>query len=186
MRNIQNGASVGMQLFSSAIQQGIQNAITWVQGLPGRAASALSNVGSTLSGSGASLIQGFIDGMWSMVTTAASTASSILATIRSFFPSSPAKEGPFSGRGWTLYSGRSLMEGFADGMTDRMGSVRNAALKAVSAADVMSELEFPDVGENGVVIDRREVNVTTYNPVAEPTSRTIEKASSELRKAGAI
>jgi hypothetical protein len=175
-----------MQNMQRAVQQGINDAVTWIQGLPGRAAGALSSAGSTLYSSGASLIQGFINGMWSMINTAASTASSILATIRNFFPSSPAKEGPFSGKGWTLYSGRALMEGFAEGMTGRMSQVRSAAEKAVGAASIFTDMEFPDVGENGITVDRREVSVHTYNPVAEPTSRTIEKASSELRMSGAL
>ncbi|MEV7907617.1 hypothetical protein, partial [Streptomyces anulatus] len=72
-------------------------------------------------------------------------ASDILGRIRDLFPFSPAKEGPFSGRGWTLFSGMSLAEGFADGMTRGAGLVRSAAerMAAIAAASVPTVTPAP-------------------------------------------
>lgn len=176
-----------MANFETAVNDGINGAVEWLQGLPGRAVEAIGDLGQTLVASGSSLIGGFISGMGSRMQDIRNTASSLLEAARNFFPFSPAKEGPFSGRGWTAYSGAALIDGFADGMTSRMGAARTAARKVMEAVDLTAVSDnFNDLDGNGVVIDRREVNVHTYNPVAEPTSRTIEKASSELRMAGAI
>jgi hypothetical protein len=91
----------------------------------------------------ASLIQGFINGIRDMVGAAAGAASSVMSAISNFFPHSPAKEGPFSGRGWTPYSGQALVEGFADGMSSRIAYARSAAastMSAVSAANARTAL----------------------------------------------
>jgi hypothetical protein len=122
------------QRISAAVSAGINNAISFVRGLPGKALAALGNIGSTLFNSGKSLIQGFIDGIKNMVGSVRKVASDVVGTIASFFPHSPAKEGPFSGRGWTLYSGHALVEGFAEGMNARTGVVRSAAVGMVTAA----------------------------------------------------
>ena len=58
----------------------------------------------------------------------------VLSGARNLLPFSPAKEGPFSGRGWTLYSGRSIAESLADGILDRQGQVRAAALTVAGIA----------------------------------------------------
>ena len=60
--------------------------------------------------------------------------SGALSQIRSLFPFSPAKRGPFSGHGYTTYSGRALMEDFG-------ASIARAGASAVSAAmGVMSDV----------------------------------------------
>ena len=51
-----------------------------------------------------------------------------MSKIRSFFPFSPAKRGPFSGHGYTTYSGKALMGDFAR-------SISGASSLAVKAAD---------------------------------------------------
>jgi hypothetical protein len=43
------------------------------------------------------------------------------------FPSSPAKEGPFSGRGWTPFRGQALIEGFTTGMLNALPDIQSAA-----------------------------------------------------------
>jgi hypothetical protein len=42
--------------------------------------------------------------------------SSVLSGARNLLPFSPAKEGPFSGKGWTTYSGEAMMAGLAQGI----------------------------------------------------------------------
>jgi hypothetical protein len=72
------------------------------------------------------LISGFISGILSKVGEVASAASSVVSRARDFFPFSPAKEGPFSGKGWTLYSGQSIGDAMAAGIRSREGAVRSA------------------------------------------------------------
>lgn len=51
-----------------------------------------------------------------MIGAAGKAISGVMSRIRSFLPFSPAKRGPFSGHGWTPYSGKALVEGLAEGM----------------------------------------------------------------------
>ncbi|MGW5477715.1 phage tail tape measure protein [Streptomyces sp. NPDC004008] len=105
--------------------------MTWVTSLPGKIKGWLGNLGSTLWNSGVSLITGFINGLESQLGHVASAASNLVSKVRSYFPFSPAKTGPFSGRGWVLYSGHALMEGFAQGIRERqdhaVSTVKSAA-----------------------------------------------------------
>lgn len=102
--------------------------------LPGKAADKLRNLGSTLYSSGESLVQGFINGIMSKLYEVSLAASRVAAAARDYFPFSPAKEGPFSGKGWTLYSGQSLASGFAEGITARSGLVQSSIAAMVKGA----------------------------------------------------
>jgi len=98
---------------------------------------ALGNVGRALFQSGKALIQGFIDGIQSMVSAVGNAVSGVLDFVGGFFPNSPAKRGPFSGRGWTLYSGRAVVEDFAAGMRGYR------QLSAAAAEDVALAASVP-------------------------------------------
>ncbi|MET7900354.1 phage tail tape measure protein [Streptomyces sp. NPDC005355] len=117
----------------SAISSKISSAISWVRGLPGRAVSALGNLGSKLYNAGRSLISGFISGITSKAGELYGKAKGLVSKVRNLFPFSPAKEGPFSGRGYTLYSGRSLISGFAQGITQQQGAVTAAMARVAQA-----------------------------------------------------
>ncbi|MFI8104701.1 hypothetical protein [Streptomyces sp. NPDC086023] len=110
----------------AAIQSGVDSAVRTLSSLPGRARGALSGLGSTLYNAGRSLVGGFVNGIHSMLGAVQSAANAVVSTARRFFPFSPAKEGPFSGRGWTLYSGQALAQGFAAGIESRRGAVASS------------------------------------------------------------
>ncbi|QUY60899.1 hypothetical protein [Gulosibacter molinativorax] len=76
---------------------------------------------------GKTIIQGLIDGIASMVSGVGDAIGGVVDEISSWLPQSPAKKGPFSGRGWTPHRGKSLVEGFADGMRDSQSDVESAA-----------------------------------------------------------
>jgi hypothetical protein len=105
----------------------IDTAIADVRALPGKAVSAIGNLGGTLLAAGASLIQGFIDGIRSKIAGIRAAAAEAAAAARGFFGFSPAKEGPLSGRGWTLYSGHALVEDFAAGIRRSIPTASAAA-----------------------------------------------------------
>lgn len=98
---------------ASAVGNGINAVIGWFQQLPGRVVSVLGNVGSMLSNAGAALVQGFWDGIVARWNAMVGWVSQGLASLRALFPGSPAKEGPFSGRGWVTHSGRAITDDFA-------------------------------------------------------------------------
>ncbi|MDR1265938.1 MAG: hypothetical protein LBK42_10375 [Propionibacteriaceae bacterium] len=118
----------------AAVERGVQDAIDWVRSLPRKAVEALSGIGQTLYSSGRSLLRGFLDGITSMAQSVKDKVTDVLKSIRNLFPFSPAKEGPFSGKGWVLYSGISVGEGLAKGMEAARAEVRAGALGLVSSA----------------------------------------------------
>lgn len=118
----------------SAFSSGVSNALQFVADMPGRARAALGNVGSVLVDSGKALIRGFIDGIKSMIGAVADAARGAVQAARDFFPFSPAKKGPFSGRGWVLHSGRSLGSAFAKGIQDTTPDAARATAGLMSAA----------------------------------------------------
>jgi phage-related protein len=130
-----------------AVKQAVSNAVQAVSDTVGKVAtaigtvkdkvtSALSGAGSWLVSSGKAIIQGLVDGITGMIGRAKDAISGVMQGIRNFLPFSPAKEGPFSGKGWTPYSGRAITEGLADGMEQRISRVRSAALAMTKAAQV--------------------------------------------------
>jgi hypothetical protein len=123
------GAAVAARLRSL-----VSTAVGIVGTLPGRARSHLGNLGGFLVSSGRALISGFISGIRSQLGAVRDAASSVLSAARDFFPFSPAKKGPFSGRGYTTFSGAALVEDFAKGMTDQSRAVASAADQVLRAA----------------------------------------------------
>lgn len=121
-----------MNRFTGAIRDKVVSALQTLRELPGRARSALGGLGGTLRSSGQSLIQGFIDGIRSKIGEIASAARSAVQAARDFFPFSPAKEGPFSGRGYTSYSGAALIDGFVSGIQSQQSRLQAAMADTLS------------------------------------------------------
>jgi phage-related protein len=118
----------------TAVSDAIGDVVRTVSGLKGRITGALGNVGSLLYNSGRSLISGFISGIKSMLGSVGSAAKSVVQKARDFFGSSPAKVGPLSGKGWTLYSGHAFASDFAAGIRANQSLVASAAGRLVSGA----------------------------------------------------
>ena len=127
-------ASAAGQGFLSGIQGGFNAAVSFVASIPGRVVGAIGDLGGLLVNSGRSLINGFVSGIQSAIGGALSTVSGVVSQIRSFFPFSPAKRGPFSGHGYTTYSGKALMEGWAEGIGSGTGAVNSAITSALASA----------------------------------------------------
>lgn len=109
-------ATSAWNALKSAFSTGISGAVNLVKTLPSKVVSALGNLGSLLKNSGTALINGFKDGITGAFNKVKDAVSGGLSKIRSLFPFSPAKEGPFSGKGWVLYSGLSIGEAMATGI----------------------------------------------------------------------
>ena len=103
----------------STVAGGFNNVVNFVRGIPGRIVGALGDLGGLLVGAGRSLIRGFIGGIQDMIGSAVNAARNLVSSVRDFFPFSPAKRGPFSGKGYTIHSGRALAEDWAKGIRDR-------------------------------------------------------------------
>lgn len=130
--------------FVSAISSGFNQAVSLAASLPGRVRGAMGNLGGMLVSSGVALVQGFISGIRSMIGAVASAAQAVVSAARSFFPFSPAKKGPFSGRGYTTYSGKALAKDFAGGMRSEISTVSEAAEGLAKAANKPFEQHHRD------------------------------------------
>jgi hypothetical protein len=104
----------------------VNELIGWVGGIPGRAMGALGNLGGMLFGSGIALISGFLDGLVSRWNQLMAWARNAMASLRALWPFSPAKDGPFSGRGYVTYSGQALTSDFARSIVAGMPTVLGA------------------------------------------------------------
>lgn len=123
--------------FVSAVTGGNEQVMSILGGLPGKIIGLFADAGSWLIDSGRALLQGFADGVVGAVGWVGDQISGALGTIRGLFPFSPAKEGPFSGRGYTTYSGKALMRDWAKGMASEEAVVRKTVKSALGGASAM-------------------------------------------------
>lgn len=125
--------------FKQIVSSAVKGLGSIVGGIRDTVLNALSGAGQWLVQSGKAIIDGLISGIKGAISGAKDAVSGALQSIRDLFPFSPAKEGPFSGSGWVLYSGRSITAAFAQGVTDNAGkaekAVHDAMQRAQSAAN---------------------------------------------------
>ena len=120
--NLVNGTEEGADEMVAATAEGVDGAVAEVKRLPSETDAALSNL--DYSSSGRSIGHSFAQGMLSSITEVSNASMQLALAAHSAIPSSPAKVGPFSGRGWTLYSGEATADAFAEGFTRRMAAVQ--------------------------------------------------------------
>ncbi|MFJ2259936.1 hypothetical protein ACIOKD_16610 [Streptomyces sp. NPDC087844] len=149
--------------------------INWVKGIPGRVKSALGNLGNVLLGAGRALIQGFINGIKNMLGSVRNAASSVVSAARDYFPFSPAKKGPFSGRGYTTYSGLAMMTDWRKGIEAGAPGVQSA-LASVQGLAASRFGGLPIAGASVDSLVSTPAPITPYagagTPVAEAKSST--------------
>lgn len=90
--------------------------------------STMNQVAANALASGQTLGQNFANGINSKVDAVRQASMNLARAAAEPLPSSPAKIGPFSGKGWTPYRGRTLAEGFAKGIQDGSSSAKGSAL----------------------------------------------------------
>lgn len=153
VQNIPKIISAGIQIIVGLVT-GIVQAIPQI-------GSAIAQVGSSIMSavagfprmlfeSGKKIISGLIDGIKSMFSSAKNAVSGLLSGIRNLLPFSPAKEGPFSGKGWTLYSGQSIVEALADGALQKQHLFKAAIAETMAAGQAqIRDLEAGQVNALG-------------------------------------
>ena len=150
-------ASEAADGFLRGVTDGLNAAVDFVKSVPDKIKSFFSNAGDWLVNSGKALLDGFAKGIRNAVNAVTSAASDALGAVRKLFPFSPAKKGPFSGHGYTTYSGRALMRDFAKGIKGSSTLAETEAMSALSSVhDVFSNarpLSFSavaDANANGI------------------------------------
>ena len=145
VQNIPKILGAGAQILKGLVS-GISDALPqlWelVKSIPGKLLGFLAGIPGQMVESGKKIIGGLIDGIGSMVSSAVDAVGGVLGAIRDWLPFSPAKKGPFSGRGWTLYSGQSIVEALAEGARQSAPSFEAAVADAMAAGrDQIDDLE---------------------------------------------
>jgi len=130
---------------TGTVSTAIGMVMSTVSGLQGQLVGFFKGAGSWLYESGKAIVQGLIDGITRMISGATGAMSDLLAKVQNLLPHSPALEGPFSGKGWTLYSGQAISKALGEGMLDAQSVPVSAARKM--AAATRSAL---DIGTNPI------------------------------------
>jgi phage-related protein len=191
----------------SGVSRAVGGLLSTVRGIPGRVRSALGNLAGLLTSAGRSIMAGLARGIWDGLGNVTGAVRGVLSRARNLLPFSPAKEGPFSGRGWTLHSGRSISAALAKGIGQRVTQVRKAALglaqaavpptggatapgvafaayRARSGVDNARARVTPDsISRASSPGGSQTVVFNTYYPVAEKQSQTVNRS---LQKVAAL
>lgn len=118
-----------------AASAGVDTVVSVVTGIKDRIVGFFAGAGQWLVDAGRSILEGLQNGIMGAIGSVTSAVSGAVGRIRDLFPFSPAKAGPFSGHGYTTYSGRALM-------SDWGRSIAKAAPTAVrSAASAMDGVQ---------------------------------------------
>lgn len=145
--------------------------VDWFKGLPGRILDAIGNVGSILVNAGASIINGFLNGLksaWNNVTGWISGIGDWIADHK----------GPISyDRKLLIPHGKAIMSGFAQGLDAGFQGKVKSAISAVntSLANTGIRATITSAGTAGTVYNTYEVHIdgTVVDP--DGTAKAIEK-----------
>lgn len=127
MRAVGSAVRAGASAFTAAVaavrrfQTGtisaVRAALSIIVSIPGRARSALGNLGSTLLNAGRELIDGLIRGISDRIGAVRAKMSELASAIRGYLPGSPVKTGPL--RSWNNGgAGKRLVGMLASGLED--------------------------------------------------------------------
>lgn len=118
-----------------AATSGIDSVYTTVTGIKDKIVGFFSGAGSWLVESGKSILNGLKSGIESAIGSVTSSVEGAVETIRGLFPFSPAKWGPFSGHGYTTYSGKALMGDFGKSIVAAASSTAAMAERAMGTVN---------------------------------------------------
>ncbi len=123
-------------IFPDAPRAGVSTVLGTVRAVPGQIVSALGNTSKLLWQAGRNILQGLINGIKSKFSGPGSLSSAMSAAAsmaRSFWPFSPAKQGPLSGHGSLFYAGQNLVDDLTGGMATRLPQVASASSQLAGA-----------------------------------------------------
>ena len=123
--------------FLQGAKDAFQAVLDWVAQIPSMVLGAIGDTSKTLYNSGASLIDGFNKGIESKVAASREAGLVAVDAASNPFPQSPAKEGPFSGTGWTFPRGVSTIQGFIDGIMSMVPQLKAQVSSIMGEAQSM-------------------------------------------------
>lgn len=182
-------ADLGPKLWDGAVEwtgqflkgaKGVwDNVVEFVSGIPGAIMRALGDMGSFLLRSGEALVNGFLRGIQNSWNKLTSWVSEGMSKLRGLWPFSPAKWGPFSGRGYVTYSGEAIVRDFADSIAGQQGYLESRASGvAQTARNVIPE--GPGTAPVPALARSSNATINTYNVDPYSTAVAVSQALRRL------
>ena len=114
------------------------------------AAKTAFNATFGIASAGQAIVSALAGGIRGAIHLVKSAASDVMAAVKSFFPHSPAPEGPFSGRGWTAVktSGLAVAKEWVSGLTEGFENnkeVENAIGQVQSAVTAVNDYAYDNL-----------------------------------------
>ncbi|MFE9742965.1 hypothetical protein [Streptomyces sp. NPDC006477] len=127
-----------------------------------------------------------------------------LGDLRNMLPFSPAKVGPFSGKGWTEYSGKAIVEGLAKGMAARQTMLKQTMNETLAMARGTMNSNFGITATGSYIEPKQSPGVMAaqagvsgsvvfsegafkiYNPSAEAPSDSINRTMTRVSRFGIL
>lgn len=168
--------NLGLDAFDGLFRgskQKILEVVRFVGEFPASIIRALGNMGNLLLDSGRALVDGFLNGIkgaWNKLT---GWVKSGMEFLRGLWPFSPAKWGPFSGKGYVTYSGKAIVNDFADSITGEMPYLYSSVSGAMQGVnDLFNIGTGADSGSPAAYNSRGNVTVQSYS--MDPHSTAVE------------
>lgn len=182
-------ADLGPKLWDGAVEwtgqflkgaKGVwDNVVEFVSGIPGAIMRALGDMGSFLLRSGEALVDGFLRGIQNSWDRLTGWVSEGMSKLRGLWPFSPAKWGPFSGRGYVTYSGEAIVRDFADSIAGQRGYLESRASGIAETARNV----IPDGSRSTTVpapVQPGGATINTYNVDPYSTAVAVSQALRRL------
>lgn len=155
--------------------------IGFVGSLPGKIMGALGDLGNLLVRSGGALVDGFLRGIQGAWNTLTGWVKQGMDWLRGLWPFSPAKWGPFSGKGYVTYSGKAIVRDFADSLKKEQPYLLDSAQSLMGdfQSNFQPSLNAPQPAYAGATQQgsRMTVNAYSNDPYA-----TAEEVARQLRR----
>lgn len=155
--------------------------IGFVGSLPGKIMGALGDLGNLLVRSGGALVDGFLRGIQGAWNTLVGWVKQGMDWLRGLWPFSPAKWGPFSGKGYVTHSGKAIIRDFADSLKKEQPYLLDSAQSLMGdfQSNFHPSLNAPQPAYAGATQQgsRMTVNAYSNDPYA-----TAEEVARQLRR----
>lgn len=135
----------GVNGFFGGIKGGAEDLMDFMGKLPGLMTNLFEGLGKRMFASGQALVRGFLQGIKAAAPSLYNALKFVLGNSKDYFPSSPAKKGPFSKRGYTTYSGRAMIRDLGKSMIAEKEYLARASANALSAISVPKAIDLSTV-----------------------------------------
>ena len=136
-------------IFSNGIS-GSSGLASTAAGVVLEAAKVAFKATTGIASSGEAIVNALAGGIRGAIHLVRSAASDVMAAVKSFFPNSPAKTGPFSGKGWTKVktSGLAVAKEWVSGLSegfDNNKEIENTIGQVQSAVTAVNDYAYDNL-----------------------------------------